>query len=155
MPILARNKRAHYDYEISDTYEAGLVLFGYEVKSIKTGHISMKGSFITIKNENAKKPELYLINTHIPLYEKATTIENYDPERSRKLLMKRKEINHLIGKKKVEGLTLVPIKIYTKHGLIKIEFGVGKGKKKHDKRESIKKRDVDRQIRTLTKTRLA
>lgn len=155
MPVLATNKRARFDYEISDTYEAGLVLLGHEVKSIKTGHISLKGSFITVKGGGNKNPELFLINAHIPLYKKATTIDNHDPDRSRKLLVKRKDINRLIGKKQVEGLTLVPIKVYTKHGLIKLEFGIGKGKKKHDKRESIKKRDTDRQIRTLTKTRLA
>ncbi len=155
MPTLATNKRARYDYEITKTYEAGIVLLGHEVKSIKTGHISLKGSFITVKGGANKNPELYLINAHIPLYKKASTIENHDPDRSRKLLVKRKDINHLIGKKQVEGLTLVPIKLYTKRSLIKLEFGIGKGKKKHDKRENIKKRDVDRQIRTLTKTRLA
>jgi len=155
MPVLATNKRARYDYEISKTYEAGLVLRGHEVKSIKTGHISLKGAFIAVKRSGNKNPELYLVNAHIPLYKKASTVEDHDPERSRKLLVKKHEINQLIGKKKVEGLTLVPVKVYTKRSLIKLEFGIGQGKKKHDKRESIKKKDVDRQIRTLTKTRLA
>ncbi len=150
MPILAINKRARYDYEISNIYEAGIVLFGYEVKSIKTGHISLKGSYVTVKTNN-KQPEVYLTNAFIPLYKKASTIKNYDPERPRKLLLKKKQITHLIGKKQEQGLTLVPIKIYTKHNLIKLEFGIGRGKKKHDKREAIKKRDVDRQMRTLIK----
>lgn len=154
MPTLAYNKRAKYDYEISATYEAGLVLFGHEVKSIKTGHISLKGAYVVLKKTKKELPELYLINTFVPLYKKASTIENYDPERARKLLLKKNEINHLIGKKQEQGLTLVPIKIYTKRSLIKLEFGIGKGKKKIDKRESIKKRELDRKIRTLTKQKL-
>jgi len=150
MPTLAVNKRARYDYEISNIYEAGIVLFGYEVKSIKTGHISLKGSYVTIKSNN-NSPEVYLTNAFIPLYKKATTIDSYDPERPRKLLLKKKQITSLIGKKQEQGLTLAPIKVYTKNNLIKLEFGIGRGKKKYDKRESIKKRDVERQIRTLTK----
>ena len=153
MPTLAVNKRARYDYEINKTYEAGIVLLGYEVKSIKTGHISLKGAYVTIKINN-KQQEAYLTNAFIPLYKKATTIESYDTERPRKLLLKKKEIEHLIGKKKEQGLTLIPIKIYTKHNLIKLEFGIGRGKKKYDKRETIKKRDVERQIRTLTKNKI-
>jgi SsrA-binding protein len=152
MSTLAFNKRANFDYDILEKYEAGLVLLGHEVKSIKTGHISLKGSFVTVKSIRDKPlPELHLINAHIPLYKHAGTVKSYDPYRSRKLLLKKNEIRHLIGKKQEQGLTLVPIKIYTKHSFIKLEFGIGKGKKKHDKRETIKKRDVDRDIRTLTK----
>ncbi|MFH1745165.1 MAG: SsrA-binding protein SmpB [bacterium] len=151
MPPIAYNKRANYDYEISDKYQAGIVLFGHEVKSIKTGHVSLKSSFVTIKTGANGKAELYLTNAHIPLYKKASTIKNYDPTRPRKLLLKKSEIKHLIGKKKEQGLTLAPIKIYTKHSLVKLEFGVGRGKKKIDKRESIKKRETNRKIRTLTK----
>ena len=151
MPTLAVNKRARHDYEIADTYEAGLVLYGHEVKSVKTGHISLKGSFVTTKREKSKVPELYLTNAHIPLYKKASTVTDYDPDRARKLLLHKKELAHLIGKKKVQGLTLIPLKIYTKHSLIKLSFGLGRGKKKHDKREAIKKRELDRQVRSLTK----
>ena len=152
MPILAVNKRANYDYEILKKYEAGLILLGHEVKSIKTGHISLKGSFVTIKHaKNNKLPGLYLINAHISLYKQAGSIKNHDPYRSRQLLVKKSEIKHLIGKKQEQGLTLVPLKIYTKHSLVKLEFGVGRGKKKYDKRENIKKREADRRIRTLTK----
>ncbi|OGF25458.1 SsrA-binding protein [Candidatus Falkowbacteria bacterium RIFOXYB2_FULL_34_18] len=154
MPSLAYNKRANYDYEISDKYEAGLVLFGHEVKSIRGGNISLKGAFITIKNSNAGTPELYLINAYVPLYKKTSNIDNYDPERSRKILLHKNQIKRLIGKKQEQGLTMVPISVYTKHNLIKIEFGIGRGKKKIDKRETIKKRDVDRQIRTLTKQKI-
>ena len=96
-------------------------------------------------------PEFYLINAHIPLYKYAGTVKDYDPYRSRKLLLKKSEIRRLIGKKKEQGLTLIPIKIYTKHSFVKLEFGLGRGKRKFDKRESIKKRDVDRKIRTLIK----
>lgn len=152
MPILAVNKRANYDYEILGKYEAGLVLLGHEVKSIKTGHISLKGSFVAVKNAKGRAlPEVHLINAHVPLYKHAGTVKKYDPYRSRKLLLKKNEIKHLIGKKQEQGLTLVPIKIYTKHGFVKLEFGIGKGKKKVDKREAIKKREVDRKIRTLIK----
>jgi len=152
MSVLAYNKRANYDYEISDKYEAGIVLYGHEVKSVKTGHISLKGAFVTLRRARGRPlPELYLTNSHIPKYKMAGTVKNYDPDRPRKLLLHKSQITHLIGKKQEQGLTLVPIKIYTKRGLIKLEFGIGRGKKKIDKRELIKKREVDRKIRTLIK----
>lgn len=151
MTVIALNKKAGFDYKILDTYEAGLVLLGHEVKSIKNGHISLKESFIDIRRVKGHEPELYLIKAHISLYGPAGKMDNYDPTRPRKLLLKKNEIAHLIGKKQAAGLTLVPLKIYTKKSLIKLEFGVAQGRKKHDKREVIKKREVDRQIRTLTK----
>jgi len=151
MPTLAYNKRANYDYEILTTYEAGLVLYGHEVKSVKTGHISLKGAYVTVKRTGKNLPELYLINAHISLYSRASAVSDYDPTRPRKLLLGKKEIEHLVGKKNEQGLTLVPLKIYTKHSLIKLEFGIGRGRKKYDKRELIKKRETDRAIRTLTK----
>lgn len=147
MSTLAVNKRAYFDYEISDKYEAGLVLLGHEVKSVKTGHISLKGSFVTIKGN-----ELYLTNANIPFYQYAGKIINYDPSRPRKLLLKKSEIKHLIGKARTQGLTLAPIKIYTKKRLIKLEFGIGKGKKEYDKREKIKNREDQRKIRQAVKT---
>ncbi|MCX6764061.1 MAG: SsrA-binding protein SmpB [Candidatus Moranbacteria bacterium] len=139
MATLAYNRRAHFDYQISDKYEAGLVLAGHEVKSVKTGHISLKESFVT-----AKGNELFLTNAHIPPYVHAGQIANYDPTRPRKLLLKKSEIKHLIGKMRTEGLTLVPIRMYTKKRLLKLEFGIGKGKKKFDKRETIAKREEER-----------
>ncbi|MBI4811919.1 SsrA-binding protein SmpB [Candidatus Falkowbacteria bacterium] len=152
MSVLTVNKRAKFDYEILETYEAGIVLFGHEVKSIKTGHISLKGSFVTLKSAIGNKlPEAYLTNAHIPLYKHAAGVKNYDPYRPRKLLLKKNEIERLIGKKQEQGLTLVPLKIYTKRSFIKLEFGIGKGRKKADKREVIKKREVEKKIRTLTK----
>ena len=153
MPTLAYNKRANFDYNITDKYEAGLVLFGHEVKSIKTGHVSLKGSYVTVKKSGQKQPQLYLINAHIPLYEKASTVSDYEPTRPRKLLLQSREISHLVGKKQEQGLTLVPIKLYTKRSLIKLEFGIGRGKKKYDKRETIKKREIDKKLRTIAKTR--
>lgn len=156
MPTLATNKRAHFDYEIISKYEAGLSLQGHEVKSIKTGHVSLKGSYISTRNQkgNNKLPEFYLIKAHIPLYKHAANIDNHDPERPRKLLLKKSEIFHLISKKNEQGLTLIPLKMYTKRSFIKLEFAVAKGKKKHDKRESIKKRELDLKTRTLTKKQL-
>ena len=151
MPVLSYNKKANYDYEITDKYEAGLVLFGHEVKAVKTGQISLKGSYVTIKKTSKELPALYLINAYIPLYKKASTVTDYDPTRPRQLLLHKKQIKHLIGKKQEQGLTLVPIKMYTKRSLVKLEFGIGRGKKKVDKREMIKKREVARKIRTLTK----
>lgn len=147
MPIYAVNKRANFDYQISDTYEAGLVLFGQEVKSIKTGHINLNNSFVTLKN--GARPELYLINCHIPPYKYANISAGYEPTRERKLLLKKSEIRRLIGKIKEQGLTLVPIKVYNKSGLIKLAFGVGKGKSKIDKRETIKKRETERKLRRM------
>jgi SsrA-binding protein len=140
--ILAKNRRAAYDYELRDKYEAGLVLTGQEVKSIKTGHISLNGSFITRKGS-----ELFLTNATIPPYKFSGDIKNYDPARSRKALLKKSEIKSLIGKMNVEGLTLVPLCVYTKRKLIKLEFAVAKGKKQFDKRGVIAKKDDERRMK--------
>jgi len=150
MPQLASNKKANFDYEVRDKYEAGLVLFGHEVKAVKDGQVSLKGSFISIRTKNGR-PELYLINCQISPYKNSGTLPGYNQLRERKLLLKRQEIDHLLGKKLTEGLTLIPLKIYTNHSFLKLEFAVAKGKKKYDKRESIKKRDIDRRLRSLTK----
>ncbi|MEA3450147.1 MAG: SsrA-binding protein SmpB [Patescibacteria group bacterium] len=153
MPTLAINKRARYDYNISDTYEAGLVLFGHEVKSIRSGQASLKGAFVTLKTrKNNKLPEIYLTNAHIPLYKRASNIKNYDPDRPRKLLIKSSEIKRLLGKKQAEGISFIPLNIHTKHNKLKLEFGIGKGKKKHDKREDLKKKDDKRKINRMMKT---
>ncbi len=140
--LLVENRKARYDYQILESYEAGLALRGHEVKAIKTGHVSLKGSYVVIKNNEA-----YLINAFIPPYQPANTPEGYNPERSRKLLLKQSEIKALIGKSKQKGLTLIPLKLYTKRGKVKLEFGIGKGKRKQDKREEIKKREAEREIR--------
>jgi len=149
MKTLAINKRAKYDYNILETFEAGLALKGYEVKSIKAGRISLKGAYVIIKNNQA-----YLINANIPPYQPKNIPEDYDPNRNRKLLLHKKEIKYLIGKSKEKGLTLMPLKVYTKKGKIKLEFGIGRGKRKIDKRELIKKREVEREIERVVKQRV-
>lgn len=148
MKALAENKRASFDYETLETYEAGLVLYGFEVKAIKTGHAGLKGSYVVLRNGEA-----YLVNAVIPPYQPLNTPEGYDPQRSRKLLLKKSEINCLIGKSKIKGLTLVPLRLYTKKYKIKLEFAIAKGKKKIDKREKIKKRDIEREINRETRGR--
>ena len=145
MPLIAKNKRAFFDYEILEKYEAGLVLEGQEVKSIKTGHISINGSFVTLKSS-----ECWLIGATVPPYKMAGRI-GYEPGRSRKLLLHRREIDSLIGQTKQKGLTLVPLEVYTKGGKIKLKFGLARGKKKYEKREMIKKRDVEKAIRMAMK----
>ncbi len=146
MKVIATNKKARFDYEILETFEAGIVLTGPEVKSVKAGQISIKEAFATVKGE-----EVFLTNAHISPYKQATNV-NQEPTRSRKLLLKKSEISSLIGKSKTQGLTLIPIKVYLKRGFVKVEIGLGRGKKKHDKRETIKrkdiKRDVQRELRT-------
>lgn len=141
MKSLAINKRAPYDYELLDRYEAGLILLGHEVKSIKTGHLSLKGSFVTIKGD-----ELYLTNAFIPPYPFAGILTHYDSTRSRKLLLKKSEIRSLIGKIKTKGLTLVPVRVYSRKKLLKLEFAVGRGKKSFDKRDTIAKREAQRRV---------
>jgi len=152
MPDYAVNKRARFDYEILETLEAGLVLYGHEVKSIKTGHISLKNSFVTLKNTaGAGTPEAYLTSCHIPLYKHAGKMESYEPTRPRKLLLKRSQIKQLIGKTKEKGLTLVPLKVYNDKRNLKLEFGLARGKKTRDKREDIRKREAKREIERALK----
>lgn len=141
MTVIARNKRASYDYALDGRYEAGLVLTGAEVKSVKTGHASLKGSFVTVKGG-----ELYLTNALIPRYVHAHKDTVHEDTRPRKLLLRKREIRSLIGKSRTEGLTLVPIRLYTKKQLVKLEFAVGKGKKSFDKRSDIGTREAKRRI---------
>ncbi|MDQ1283890.1 MAG: SsrA-binding protein [Patescibacteria group bacterium] len=147
MTIIAINKRSSFDYEILEKFEAGLVLSGQETKSIKTGHISLKESFVTIKGS-----ELYLTNAHIPFYKHAGNSAAYDPTRPRKLLLRKEEIKRIIGKARIEGLTLVPIRVYTKKRYLKLEFGIAKGKKKFDKRQDIKRKEAERGMRRMLKS---
>lgn len=146
MPTIATNKRASFDYALGEHFEAGLVLTGAEVKSVKTGHASLKGSFVTVKGN-----ELMLTNALIPRYEHAHKDTAHEDTRPRKLLLRKRQIRSLIGKFRTEGLTLVPIRLYTKKQLVKVEFAVGKGKKTHDKRQTIAKRDAERSMRKVMK----
>lgn len=135
----ANNPKAGFDYEILETLEAGIVLKGYEVKSIKTGKVSIKGSYVKILNG-----EPFLIGTTIPPYQIANIPADYDPQASRKLLLSKKQISVLVGTSQAHGLTLTPLKLYDKRGRIKLLIGIARGKKKYDKRETIKKKDVAR-----------
>lgn len=146
MKILAQNKKVLFNYQILEKFEAGISLIGQEVKSIKSGRINLAGSYVVIKNN-----EVFLIGANVPPYQPKNAPQDYDPERSRKLLLKKSEIKHLIGKSREKGLTLIPLKIYTKQRKIKLEFGIGKGRKKTDKRELIKKRETEREIRKTMK----
>ncbi len=146
MNIYAENKKAYFDYEIIEKYEAGLVLIGQEVKSIKGGHISLTGSYVVFQQNQP-----YLIGAKVPPYQPKNAPADYNPEQSRKLLLNKKEINYLAGKSKTKGFSLIPLKVYEKHGRIKLEFGLAKGKKKYDKKEKIKKRDVEREIQRSLK----
>ncbi|EKE19972.1 MAG: SsrA RNA (tmRNA)-binding protein [uncultured bacterium] len=147
MPTLATNRRAHFDYELQDKYEAGLMLTGAEVKSAKLGHISLKGSFVTMHDN-----ELYLTNANISPYAFANPKIAYDPTRSRKLLVKKSEIKSLTGKLHVKGLTLVPLRVYTKRRLVKLEFAVARGKKAFDKRSDIAKSEAKRSMQRALKS---
>lgn len=146
MEILAENKKAFFDYEIIEKYEGGLILIGSEVKSIKNKKINLSGSYVIIRKNNA-----YLLNAEIPPYQPKNVFFDYNPKRSRKILLKKKEINSLLLKIKQKGLTLIPLKVYNKNGLIKLEFALAKGKRLFDKREKIKKREIKRKIERLIK----
>ena len=135
----ASNSKVGFDYEILETIEAGIVLEGHEVKAIKTGKASIKGSYVKIINEKA-----FLIGAAISPYQPANTPKNYDPQRSRKLLFSKKEIYDLVSTSQSKGTTLIPLKFYAKKGRIKLLVGIGRGKKKYDKRETIKKKDIAR-----------
>jgi SsrA-binding protein len=145
MKIYAENKRGRFNYEILEAYEAGVILSGAEVKSIRKGQISLKEAFGT-----ARGNELWLTNAHISPYKPAGNAD-YDPTHSRKLLLKKSEVIKIIGTIQAAGLTLIPLKVYDKNGRIKIELGVGKGKKKYDKREAIKLREQKREIERAMK----
>ncbi len=137
--LIANNKKAYFDYFIEDKYEAGIALFGTEIKSLRTGKCSIKESYIKIE-----KNEVYIIGMHISPYEKGN-IFNRDPLRTRKLLLHRHEINKLVGRLDEQGYTLVPLQVYLKGSLVKVEVGLAKGKKLYDKRQDIAKKDMKRE----------
>ena len=144
MSIYANNQRARFDYEILETMEAGLVLAGHEVKAIRNNKVSIHGAYVKIFDSEA-----FLVGAIISPYQPGNVPVDYDSQRSRKLLLKKSELKYLIGKSQEKGLTLVPLKIFDAHGLIKLELGIARGKKKYDKRETIKKREEERKIRRL------
>lgn len=142
---VADNRRARYDYEIGDTFEAGLALVGTEVKSLRHGQCSIKEAYVGPKNG-----EMWLINANIPEYQQAGPKMQHDPKRTRKLLLHQREINKLLGASEREGYTIIPLRVFfNSRGLAKIEIALGKGKKEHDKRETVKKRDWNKQKQKL------
>ena len=141
--LVAQNRRASHDYFILETYEAGIVLTGTEVKSLRTGHASLSEAYATVENDEA-----FVIQLHIPPYAHLSHVD-YQPTRSRKLLMHRSEIDRLDSQAQAKGLTLIPLEIYFKNGIVKVTVGLAKGKKTADRREEIKKRESDREIRRV------
>mgnify|MGYP002625294188 FL=1 len=145
--MIANNKKAYHDYFILDTYEAGIALAGTEVKSLRMGKCSIKESFIRIENG-----EVFIYGMHISPYEKGN-IFNKDPLRTRKLLLHKSEINKLMGQSKEKGYTIVPLKVYFKDSLVKVEIGLARGKKLYDKRQDIAKKDQKREAEKEFKIR--
>ncbi|MBI2003077.1 MAG: SsrA-binding protein SmpB [Candidatus Wildermuthbacteria bacterium] len=142
MKVLSEHRKARFDYEILETLQAGLALQGQEVKSIKLGRVRLEGSYVVPKGE-----EMLWIGAVIPPYQPQNAPSNYNPERSRQILLTRKELSSLLGRAKERGLTLIPLKLYTAgRGMIKLEIGVAKGKKLHDKRETIREREAQREM---------
>lgn len=145
MKIFAENKKAYFNYQILEEFEAGIQLLGPEVKSVRAGQISIKESFVTTKSG-----EIWLTNAHISAYKPAPS-ENYEPTKSRKLLLNKKEIVKITTALGEKGISALPLKAYDKNGKIKVLIGIGKGKKKYDKREAIKKREQEREIKRTLK----
>lgn len=144
--VITQNRKAYHDYFIVETIEAGIMLTGTEVKSLRAGKANLKDSYAKIKNE-----EIFLVNTHISAYDRADAFKHIDPERTRKLLLHKDEIKRLIGKTREKGFTLIPTKLYFKGGRVKVEIGLAKGKTSYDKRETLKKKDVEREIKSAFK----
>lgn len=142
MPTIADNKKIRFDYDVLEEYEAGIKLSGQEVKSAKMGHASLKGAYVTFHNGGA-----LLINAQISKYPNAGPLPDYDPLMSRPLLLKKREIEYLREKSQEKGLTVVPLSMYTSARLIKVKIALARGKHAHDKRDTIKKRDLDREMK--------
>lgn len=145
--VVAQNKKANHDYFIEDTIEAGIVLQGTEVKSVRKSKVQLKDAFVRIRNNEA-----WISNMHISPYEQGNRF-NHEPLRSRKLLLHKKQINELIGLSKQDGFSIIPIKMYLKDGYAKVLIGVGKGKKHYDKRDDLKKKEAKRDIERAFKSR--
>jgi len=144
--IISENKKAYFNYEVLEKFEAGISLFGQEVKSLKIYGVNLAANYVILKDG-----EVLWVGANIASYQPGNTPASYNPERSRKLLLKKSEIKYLIGKSNQKGLTFIPLRIYTKNGKIKLEFAIVKGKKQFDKRELIKKREAEREIRRALK----
>ncbi len=145
---ITTNRKAYHDYFIEETYEAGIALTGSEIKSVRQGKVNLRDSYARIE-----RGEVWLLNCHISTYEQGGRYFNHDPLRPRKLLLRRDEISRLAGKVEQRGLTLVPLRLYLKHGLAKIELAVVRGKHKYDKRQAIAERDAQREIERALRER--
>lgn len=145
---LVTNKKATFNYDILEEFEAGIELHGFEVKALRNKQGSLEGSYVIIRGREA-----FLVNATIPPYQPKNTPDWYEPDRPRRLLLTKKELDTLIGSEKQKGLTLVPLSVYSKGRNIKLSFALARGKKKHDKREDIKRRDQEREIRRELKGR--
>ncbi len=141
MSDIAFNKRANFDYEILEKFEAGIELLGFEVKAIKSGRVNIAGSYALIRDEQA-----WLLNADVPPYQTGNAPADYDSKRTRRLLLKKSEIKYLIGKSQEKGLTIIPLRVYLRRGLVKIELGIGRSRKKRDKRELIRGREAERKM---------
>ena len=141
MSVIAENRRARHEYGFVETLEAGIELLGSEVKSLTSRGVDLSGAYAVVRGGEA-----WLLNVSIPPYQPKNAPADYDASRARRLLLRREELRHLVGRTSEKGLTLVPIKLYSKGGKIKILVGVGKAKKKADKRETLKKREAEREI---------
>ncbi|HOM70439.1 MAG TPA: SsrA-binding protein SmpB [Smithellaceae bacterium] len=146
--LIASNKTAHRDYEITDTYEAGIVLTGTEVKALRAGKANLKDSYAVVNDD-----EIFLREMHVGHYEHGNRY-NHDPLRPRKLLLHKREIRRLYGKSREKGLSLIPLRLYFKNSVVKVEIGVGKGKKLHDRRQDIKRREERRDISRTFKSKM-
>lgn len=146
--LVTRNRKARRDYDVRDRYDAGLVLMGSEIKSIRNGSINIGDGYV-----QAKDGELWLVNIHIAPYKDARRFGHSDPRRPRKLLLHRREINRIISKLREGGMTAIPLQIYLERGRAKVEIGVARGKKRYDKRADLAKRDANRQIERALKDR--
>jgi len=144
---IARNKRARFDYHLLETFEAGIVLAGTEVKSLREGMASIADAYGIVRDG-----EIFLLNAHIQPYERGGYV-NHEPARSRKLLLHRREIRRLIGAVERQGLTLIPLELYFKNGVAKVALALAKGKKLHDKRDTERKRDAEREMARVSRTR--
>lgn len=145
---LIENRRAYFDHEILEKFDAGLELKGFEAKALKNGRGSLAGSRAIVRGN-----EIYVVGMDIPAYHPANTPEDYDSQRTRRLLLKKKEIAHLYGKIQQKSLTLIPLSVYSKNGFLKLSFGLAKGLKKYDKRERTKEREAKRNIERKMKER--
>ncbi len=145
--VVATNRKAYHDYHIEETHEAGIALTGTEIKSVRAGSVNLKDSYAVVKDGEA-----WLLNVHVSSYGPASR-QNVDPDRTRKLLLHRNEINRLMGRVQEKGLTIIPLRMYLKHNRAKVELALVRGKRQYDKREAIAKRDTDREIQRALKER--